>query len=79
MWEVAEHRFVCIDEDPENAGHARHTIFVDDLDALVRDVADRELEAAEQETCSNVVREVIYRDPDDGNEIGSEGAATDTT
>ena len=35
VWELAEHRFVYIVQRPEHAGHAMHTIFVDDLDALV--------------------------------------------
>ena len=33
VWELAEHRFVFINEDAERAGGAIHTIFVDDLDA----------------------------------------------
>src|SRR5438093_12384783 len=35
VWELAEHRYVYIVQVPEHAGHARHTLFVDDLDALV--------------------------------------------
>jgi hypothetical protein len=44
-----------------------HTIFVDDLDALVAQIADRGLEPVERETYSNGVRKITYRDPD-GNE-----------
>ena len=33
VWELAEHRFAFIEEPPQDAGHAMHTIFVDDLDA----------------------------------------------
>jgi hypothetical protein len=33
VWELAEHRSVVIEQRPEHAGHALHTIFVDDLDA----------------------------------------------
>ena len=58
---------------PEHAGHATHTIFVDDLDALVAQIADRGLDPAERETYSNGVRKTTYRDPD-GNEIGFGGA-----
>ena len=46
-----------------------HTIFVDDLDARVEEIAGRGIEPAERETYSNEVRKVTYRDPD-GNEIG---------
>jgi catechol 2,3-dioxygenase-like lactoylglutathione lyase family enzyme len=61
VWELAEHRFLYIDEDAEHAGHARHTLFVDDLDT------------AERETYSNGVRKATYRDAD-GNEVGFGGA-----
>jgi hypothetical protein len=42
VWELAEHRYVFIVQRPEHAGHAMHTIFVDDLDALVAQIADRD-------------------------------------
>jgi len=32
---------VSIEHRPEHAGHVRHTIFVDDVDALVVQIADR--------------------------------------
>lgn len=69
VWELAEHRFVHIEEQAPGAGHAQHTIFVDDLDARVEQIAARGLEPYERETYSNGVRKVTYRDPD-GNEIG---------
>ena len=73
VWELAEHRYVYINEEPEHAGHARHTLFVEDLDARVAQIAERGLAPAERETYSNGVRKVTYRDPD-GNEIGFGGA-----
>ena len=72
VWELAENRYLYIDVRPEHAGHAMHTVFVDDLDARVRGIADRGIEPAERETYSNGVRKVTYRDPD-GNEIGLGG------
>ena len=69
VWLLAEHRWVVIEVRPEHAGHAMHTIFVDDLDARVEAMAGRGIEPAERETYSNGVRKVTYRDPD-GNEIG---------
>jgi len=74
VWEIAEHRYLYIDERPEHAGHSMHTIFVDDLDALVAQIAERGLHPAERETYSNGVRKITYRDPD-GNEIGFGGAS----
>jgi catechol 2,3-dioxygenase-like lactoylglutathione lyase family enzyme len=73
VWELAEHRYVYIDHRPEHSGHAMHTIFVDDLDALVAQIADRGLDPVERETYSNGVRKITYRDLD-GNEIGFGGA-----
>jgi predicted enzyme related to lactoylglutathione lyase len=73
VWELAEHRWVFIEQRPEHAGHAMHTIFVDDLDARVAQIADRGVEHSKRETYSNGVRKTTYHDPD-GNEIGFGGA-----
>ncbi len=73
VWELAEHRYVYIVQQPEHAGHAMHTIFVDDLDAVAALIADRELDSVKRETYSNSARKTTYRDPD-GNEIGFGGA-----
>ena len=55
------------------AGHAMHTLFVHDLDALVAQIVDRGLDPAKRETYTNGVRKITYRDVD-GNEIGFGGA-----
>lgn len=73
VWELAERRYVYIVLQPEHAGHARHTLFVDDLDALVAQIEKRGLEPALRETYDNGVRKITYRDAD-GNEIGLGGA-----
>jgi catechol 2,3-dioxygenase-like lactoylglutathione lyase family enzyme len=73
VWELAEHRYLYIEELPERAGHALHTLFVDDLDERVKTISARGIEPASQETYGNGVRKVIYRDSD-GNEIGFGGA-----
>ncbi len=73
VWELAEHRFLFIVERPEHAGHAMHTIFVGDLDAMVAEIAARGIQPAQRETYSNGVRKATYRDTD-GNEVGLGGA-----
>ena len=73
VWELAEHRSVFIEQRPNHAGHAMHTIFVDDLDTLMAGIAERGLDPAKRETYSNGVRKATYVDPD-GNEIGFGGA-----
>ncbi len=72
VWELEEHRYVYIVEKPGHAGHAMHTIFVEDFDDRVSKIGERGLEPALEETYSNGVRKTTYRDPD-GNEIGFGG------
>jgi catechol 2,3-dioxygenase-like lactoylglutathione lyase family enzyme len=72
VWELAEHRYVYIVQQPEHAGHAIVTIMVDNLDVLVAQIADRGLDPAEQETYENGTRKITYRDRD-GNEIAFGG------
>ncbi len=72
VWELAEHRYLYIEQRPEHAGSGKHTLFVDDIDSVVSQIAERGLEPAQRETYSNGVRKITYRDPD-GNEIGFGG------
>jgi predicted enzyme related to lactoylglutathione lyase len=69
VWELAEGRLVYVVQRPERAGHALHTIIVDDLDALVAGAAGRGVQPVSQETYGNGVRKTTYTDPE-GNEIG---------
>jgi catechol 2,3-dioxygenase-like lactoylglutathione lyase family enzyme len=73
VWELAGHRYLYIVQQPENAGHARLTLFVGDLDELVAEIAARGLNPEKRETYSSGVRKMTYRDAD-GNEIGFGGA-----
>jgi catechol 2,3-dioxygenase-like lactoylglutathione lyase family enzyme len=73
VWELAPHRYVYIVQRPEHAGHAVHLSFVDNLDALVTQIADRGLDPVARETHTGGVRKITYRDPD-GNEIAFGGA-----
>jgi predicted enzyme related to lactoylglutathione lyase len=74
VWTLADERSIAVEQLPEHAGHCAVTVFVDDLDSYVAEIAARGLEPDERETYSNGVRKVIYRDPD-GNEFGVGGAA----
>jgi catechol 2,3-dioxygenase-like lactoylglutathione lyase family enzyme len=76
VWTLADERSVYIVEDADRAGHGVVTIFVDDLDAVVAEIAARGLEPDERLTYSNGVRKTLYRDPD-GNEVGFGGAPLD--
>jgi hypothetical protein len=72
VWELAEGRYLFIVEDAERAGQAIHTIFLEDLDARVADVASRGMEPDERETYPGKARKATYRDAD-GNEISFGG------
>ena len=73
VWELAEHRYLYLEQRPAHAGHAKLTIFVDNIDAVVAQIAKRGLEPTLEETYENGVRKITYRDRD-GNEIGFGGA-----
>ncbi len=73
VWVLADDRSIYINENAEHAGHAAHTVFVDDLEERVSQISARGIEPAKHETYANGVRKVTYRDPD-GNEIGFGGA-----
>ena len=68
-WVLAKDRSVYIEQVPERAGQAMHTILVEDLDGEVARIAARGLEPSKRETYDNGVRKVTFRD-DDGNEFG---------
>jgi catechol 2,3-dioxygenase-like lactoylglutathione lyase family enzyme len=76
VWMLADERAVYIVQDADRAGHGLVTMFVDDLDAAVGEIATRGLAPDERETYANGVRKVLYHDPD-GNEIGFAGAPRD--
>ena len=73
VWELGEHQYLYIEVVPEHAGHAQHTLFVEDFEGVLSAIADRGLEPAVRETYDNGVRHATYYDPD-GNEISYGGA-----
>ena len=78
VWELAESRHLYIVEDAERAGRAVHTVFLDDLDTRVAEIASRGLEPHERETYPGKARKVTYRDAD-GNEVSFGGPAEPAT
>ena len=72
VWELAEHRSIAVEQQPEHAGHGAVTLFVDDLDTVVAGIIARGIEPTTRETYGNGVRKVTFHDPD-GNEIGFGG------
>ncbi|HEX4063611.1 MAG TPA: VOC family protein [Streptosporangiaceae bacterium] len=72
VWEVAEHRYVYIVQDPERAGNALVLSFVDDLEDRIAEIARRGIEPDRRESPTSGVTKVIYRDAD-GNEMSLGG------
>lgn len=50
VWELADHRYLYIELEPEHAGHARITVFLEDFDERVAAITERGLEPAKVET-----------------------------
>jgi catechol 2,3-dioxygenase-like lactoylglutathione lyase family enzyme len=73
VFEIDEHRYVYVESRPAHAGHALHTLFVDDLDERVAAASARGIEPARREQYDNGVRKFTYIDAD-GNETGFGGA-----
>ena len=71
VWDLAEGGSVYIVED-RRAGDGVVTIFIEDLDARLAELAGRGLAPDAEETYSNGVRKAVFRDPD-GNEVGFGG------
>jgi len=71
VWEVAEHRYIYIVQNPGRAGNALVLSFVDER---VAGIARRGVEPARREMPAEGVTKVIYQDAD-GNEISFGGAS----
>jgi catechol 2,3-dioxygenase-like lactoylglutathione lyase family enzyme len=76
VFEIAPERHLFLEHRPEDAGHARHLIFVDDLAEHVNAAASRGLTPSAEQSVGEGVRKVTYADPD-GNlfEFGGTTAA----
>jgi len=72
VWQVAEHRYIYIVQEPERGGHALVLSFVDDLEDRVAEIARRGIEPTRRESPTSGVTKVIYRDAE-GNEISFAG------
>jgi catechol 2,3-dioxygenase-like lactoylglutathione lyase family enzyme len=73
VWTLAGERSVYIVEHADGAGHGVVTVWLDDLDARLAEIASRGLQPHEREAYANGVRKVTYRDPD-GNELAFAGS-----
>jgi hypothetical protein len=76
VWTLADDRSIYVVEHADGAGNSVVTVFLDDLDGHLADIARRGLEPDERLTYGNGVRKAIFHDPD-GNELGFGGGPAD--
>ena len=76
VWTFEEQRHVYVLLDAERAGGGLVTLFVEDLEERVAQIAGRGIKPDTDETYSNGVRKVTYRDAD-GNEVGLGGGPSE--
>ncbi len=67
-WRLTDTGWIVIEADPPRAGTALHTVLVADLDALLAEMAQRDVHAGPVETIGPGVRQAIVADPD-GNRL----------
>jgi predicted enzyme related to lactoylglutathione lyase len=72
VWEVAEHRYIYIVQEPERAGKALVLSFVENLEEEVAKVSRRGIQPVKRETYDSGATKVTYRDGE-GNEISFGG------
>jgi catechol 2,3-dioxygenase-like lactoylglutathione lyase family enzyme len=72
VWELSEHGWLYVKQDPGRAGQAELMIVPEDLDDAVRRAAERGIAPVRHEDHPGGVRKIVFRDPD-GNEIGFGG------
>jgi catechol 2,3-dioxygenase-like lactoylglutathione lyase family enzyme len=75
VFELAPERHLFLEARPVAAGHARHLIFVDDLDSRISSAAARGLAPSDEQSVGDGVRKISYTDPD-GNLFEFGGAST---
>ncbi len=67
-WRLTRTAWIYLIEEPARAGSSLHTVLVDDLDAMLSDMAARGIEAGPVERIGAGGRFVLVTDPD-GNRL----------
>ena len=68
MWQVVETGSVYLVEDPDRAGNSAMTMFVEDLEAELAAIDQREIPSPEIKTVPGLFRATTFIDPD-GNRV----------
>lgn len=68
-WRLTDTGWICLVADASQAGSARHTVLVDDIDTFLAGLAERGITSGPVETMGDVgVRHAYITDPD-GNRL----------
>ncbi len=67
-WQMSQAGWLCLVADGDRAGSAAHTLIVDDLDAFLAGLTEREIAAGPVEEIAGNVRFTLITDPD-GNRL----------
>ena len=69
VWQLGEHRWLYVEQVPDRAGRAMHTLFVPTSTPGPRKSPRAASSPQLDETYGDGVRKITYRDPE-GNEVG---------
>jgi predicted enzyme related to lactoylglutathione lyase len=72
VWQLAEDRWVYVQQNPVHAGHGVVTVLVDDLEATLAAIASRGLEPTARDDYPGGMQKAVFHDAD-GNEVGIGG------
>jgi hypothetical protein len=75
VWQLAEERWVYIQQRPEHAGHGALMVLVDDLEGTLAAIAARGLAPARREDYPGGMQKAVFADAD-GNEVGFGGVVS---
>jgi hypothetical protein len=72
VWQVADDRWIYVQQNPAHAGHGVLMVLVDDLEGTLAGIADRGLVPARREDYPGGMQKAVFGDAD-GNEVGFGG------
>lgn len=75
VWQLADDRWVYVQQDRRRAGHGALMVLVDDLDRTLTGIAGRGLAPDRREDYPGGMQKAVFVDAD-GNEVGVGGVVT---
>ncbi len=72
VWQLAEDRWVYVQQNPHHAGHGVLFVLVEDLEATVAEIAARGIVESAREDYPGGMQKAVFHDAD-GNQVGFGG------